>query len=351
MLRALSLILVATVMTPIAAHAAKAGKFKEISVIKVRQIDYGQQSLSAEIPPSVKVRAGDKLIATVNGVTCDLKVTKIVHLRGTYRNLALASLKGCQIANRIVRGQALEKSDFSVLKQAQKKTVAPAPQTVAASPAVKVEAPVTTTPVVNTLTEPAPVVETPVTPATIRGFQFSVFYPHTENLREVGVTTANGVVDGDIVTSATGGLSLRWNYTRTRDLGFTLGASYDFPRKFEQSLIATANGSFDVGNTFTRNEALALVSTEANATFGLNDKFYGYGGVNYSVPILENTTTMQASGDLGLQVGAGYMVNSSLAIEGGYRLNQVRIDYNGKTNHSIGKFHMLMISASYVLGL
>jgi hypothetical protein len=258
----------------------------------------------------------------------------------------MASLTGCQIANRITRGQRLVKSDFSALAQAKvKKKKTTAGKATANTPiATPIATPVATTNIV----EVSPAVTKPEI-ATINGFQFSVFFPYADNLRDVGVSNGGTVTTGDISTSLTGGLNVKYNYTATSKLGFNVGMSYDFERKFDRALIKDIDGVYYPIQTFTHDEGLSIISPEANLTYGFTDKLYSFAGLNYSFPILSNAYATDASGDVGVQVGAGFIVGKNFTVEASYRLSQVQLSYRNvpDTTKAIGKLHNIVLSTSY----
>jgi hypothetical protein len=142
-----------------------------------------------------------------------------------------------------------------------------------------------------------------------------------------GTDVSLGELDGKIKydMEATGGLGLGVEYTENlnENMNWVAGASYEMSREFKDKKV-----KFDFVGDFEMKGELALLSLFANLNYLINENVYLLGGISYALSTGNNDIT----GGLGYQIGAGYMINEQLSIEGIYKIQNLTLAISDKAD-------------------
>jgi hypothetical protein len=129
-------------------------------------------------------------------------------------------------------------------------------------------------------------------------------------------------------TSAGLGISLRHAHF-TKNFIFLTGIGYEFTRKF-------SNRSLDDGTKIEYNngEGLSLNWIDFNIGLLLANQLFLYGGINYNSPKLIKVKDVTIAGDIGYQVGIGYLATHSLSFDLGarfvsFKMSEKALDADG----------------------
>lgn len=277
--------------------------------ITLKQIDIeGRRAVAETSGDSSILNVGTELIAVVDGRDCFFSISTI---RGTI--LQLDGFR-CSFIDRVQVGQSLEPSLFEDVEK-QKPT------------------PFWVDPVERRDRDDR--LRFAIAPYMGLGTSLE-----TDNIyyNQVGQPTAYG--GGNIDTNPAPGVAVEIYRTPKNGFGWSTGVSYEFQRSLSD-LNAYANYNF-IGGSFQGPEpTLSLLTIYANLVYRLEDFYFPF-GLNYTIPSLSgggntfgNTTL---TGDIGLQIGMGYMFSDHWALEfwieniyldGNTNTGAATIDYNG----------------------
>ncbi len=136
----------------------------------------------------------------------------------------------------------------------------------------------------------------------------------------------------------------RYAWMRERDVGFMLGAQYEFDRRLEE--LTTS------GVTVSLNDPLqlSLIVVEGNATLTFS-QFYFFGGLNYTHPIKTGGAPepgVKYYGGLGLQAGVGVKPFQSGLI-GEILLQSHSIRQESQTDNIVWNFSGLVTRLGFII--
>lgn len=253
------------------------------ATILIKQIDVeGRRAVAETTGDFSKLHVGSELIAVIDGKDCFFSVTSI---SGTL--LQLEGLRCIYISDLKV-GQALEPSLFE-------------------------ESPKSEAPPIESLKDHSErVVRLALVP--YYGLGTSMGSGALEYNQAGQPTTYGG---GTISTNTAPGAAIEIYESPKNGFGWSTGVSYEFKRSVS-GLNAYANGSFIGGSFMNPEPTLSLLAIYANLIYRLEDFYFPF-GINFSFPSFQgggnafgNTTL---TGDVGLQIGAGYILSSNIALE------------------------------------
>ncbi len=113
---------------------------------------------------------------------------------------------------------------------------------------------------------------------------------------------------------------------RDMEIGFSAGAFYEFQREFNSYDGAVDNTQ--VSGDYSDEPGLSILTSYANATFGLGKVIYILGGVNFPIMAMDSNV-LDLTGKMGLQFGIGAILFEDFQVELNYRL----LNSNGEYTH------------------
>ncbi len=237
------------------------------AAVTVRSVKAEKKRLILEQPASGEMEEGQLFTADTEDGTCDFKVLKV------QGKLGVADSKGCAVMDKITTGQEVSpKASSGSSKSARHGTR-----------------------------------------HRVGGLLGYSLAGEMESSVKVGTSTT-------VLTDTMGGavgLGLRYQMDLESGIGFNAGFNYELERKIT-SHSAKAGG---VTTTTTLNDAKYSVSyLEGNGLYRFGN-FFGFGGINYSMPTLSGADLVgyKLASGLGIQGGAGYEFTDMFGFEVGYR--------------------------------
>jgi hypothetical protein len=117
-------------------------------------------------------------------------------------------------------------------------------------------------------------------------------------------------------TDSAPSLAARFGMPLANDLSLLLGGTYEFERKINS---VTRNGStFKLGND---KPGFSILLVEPNIAYSLTKQIFAFGGANYPVVFRTGqwSSGFESRGELGAQLGVGYLPIERLSVELLYR--------------------------------
>ena len=154
----------------------------------------------------------------------------------------------------------------------------------------------------------------------------SVYVGHNFSRQLEGKVIADGSVkdlEGDTAFSL-GANARVYDFNDRVSLGIGLG--YETARTLDRETV-TFNGTENTVGTIGYSPRLALWTLSAQAEAQVIDKLIGFGGLNYSIPLLSNSP-FSMNGDLGFQAGANYQIFPQIALEGLIKISNMNLKNN-----------------------
>ncbi|MEQ1877535.1 MAG: outer membrane beta-barrel protein, partial [Bdellovibrionia bacterium] len=139
----------------------------------------------------------------------------------------------------------------------------------------------------------------------------SLYYSMASTLMS-GATVLGTKTDVEDTSESALGVGARYRMMMSSGLGAIASFNYELPRKLKQRKAGS------VTSNYSNSESLSLMALELSAAYSFG-AFFGFGGINYSMPTLNNVSNASASGALGIQLGAGYDINDMISVDLAYR--------------------------------
>lgn len=161
-----------------------------------------------------------------------------------------------------------------------------------------------------------PATETKSTGSLIEGWSATAHVSTSNQLSSRGVNNGT-TADVKFSSNPAGGLGLRYGMVKDHEVGFLIGASYEFDRQVESITVSNKNGTS--GGGIDKKTRFSMILPEANATYGFNKNYYGLAGLNYPFPQTTDFEDITIRGELGTQIGLGAMADRNIHVEALYR--------------------------------
>jgi opacity protein-like surface antigen len=172
---------------------------------------------------------------------------------------------------------------------------------------------------------PAP---TPETPVTIDRHWFgTVLYSSANQLLYKGTILFNGAATPFTATETTAtafGFSGGYLQRHGSSFGYSADMTFEMQRA-SQGLVGNGGG-LNVKGVYDKAPANSLLTTALNGNYSIGESFYLFGGLNF--PFIFTSGDQSMTGQMGYQVGAGYVMTENISVDAQYRTLKMKGSIN-----------------------